>query len=98
MACAPIAQRQMPTAIIVPNVEIATQWREALTKFLDDPIIGQYGGNSKKLSGDIDIVTAQSISRTDSRTDYDYIIIRRIPPSRRRWPHPRPRGSQRPLR
>lgn len=69
----------MPTAIIVPNVEPATQWREALTKFLDGPTIGQYGGNSKKLSGDIDIVTAQSISRTDSRTDfltdYGYIII-----------------------
>lgn len=79
MACALIAHRQVPTAIIVPNVELATQWREALTKFLDGPTIGQYGGNSKKLSGDIDIVTAQSISRADSRTDfltdYGYIII-----------------------
>lgn len=79
MACALIAHRQVPTTIIVPNVELATQWREALTKFLDAPTIGQYGGNSKKLSGDIDIVTAQSISRTDSRTDflanYGYIII-----------------------
>lgn len=79
MACALIAHRQVPTAIIVPNVELATQWREALTKFLDAPTIGQYGGNSKKLSGDIDIVTAQSISRADSRTDfladYGYVII-----------------------
>lgn len=79
MACALIAHRQVPTAIIVPNVELATQWCEALTQFLDAPTIGQYGGNSKKLSGDIDIVTAQSISRTDSRTDflanYGYIII-----------------------
>ena len=79
MACALIAHRQVPTAIIVPNVELATQWREALTKFLDGPTIGQYGGNSKKLSGDIDIVTAQSISRADSRTDfladYGYVII-----------------------
>lgn len=71
MACALIAHRQVPTAIIVPNVELATQWREALTKFLDGPTIGQYAK--------IDIVTAQSISRTDSRTDfltdYGYIII-----------------------
>ena len=83
MACALIAHRQVPTAIIVPNVELAAQWRDALTTFLksheDTPAIGQLGGKSKKLSGDIDIITAQSISRTDSRTqflaDYGYIII-----------------------
>ncbi|CAM3258813.1 DEAD/DEAH box helicase [Corynebacterium gottingense] len=83
MACALIAHRQVPTAIIVPNVELAAQWRDALTTFLkgteDSPTIGQYGGKAKKLSGDIDIITAQSISRADSRTDfladYGYVII-----------------------
>lgn len=83
MACALIAHRQVPTAIIVPNVELAAQWRDALSTFLksheDTPAIGQLGGKSKKLSGDIDIITAQSISRADSRTqflaDYGYIII-----------------------
>ena len=79
MACALIAHRQVPTAIIVPNVELAAQWRDALTTFLNNPTIGQHGGKSKKLSGDIDIITAQSISRTDSRTqflaDYGYLII-----------------------
>ena len=87
MACALIAQRQVPTAIIVPNVELAAQWRDALTTFLkspensptQSPTIGQYGGKAKKLSGDIDIITSQSISRTDSRTDfladYGHIII-----------------------
>ncbi|TRX41928.1 DEAD/DEAH box helicase [Corynebacterium guaraldiae] len=79
MACAIIAQRQVPTAVIVPSRELATQWRQALKQFLPDVQVGQYSGTKKKLSGEIDIVTAQSISRSDSKTDflssYGHIIV-----------------------
>lgn len=70
MACAIIAQRQVPTAVIVPSRELATQWRQALKQFLPEAQVGQYSGTKKKLSGEIDIVTAQSISRSDSKTDF----------------------------
>lgn len=79
MACAIIAQRQVPTAVIVPSRELATQWRQALKQFLPEVQVGQYSGTKKKLSGEIDIVTAQSISRNDSKTDflssYGHIIV-----------------------
>lgn len=79
MACAIIAQRSVPTAVIVPSRELATQWRQALKRFLPEVQVGQYSGTKKKLSGEIDIVTAQSISRSDSKTDflsgYGHIII-----------------------
>ncbi|MCG7274880.1 DEAD/DEAH box helicase [Corynebacterium singulare] len=70
MACAIIAQRPVPTAVIVPSRELATQWRQALKQFLPDVQVGQYSGAKKKLSGVVDIVTAQSISRNDSKTDF----------------------------
>ena len=79
MACAIIAQRSVPTAVIVPSRELATQWRQALKQFLPDVQVGQYSGAKKKLSGVVDIVTAQSISRSDSKTDflssYGHIIV-----------------------
>lgn len=70
MACAIIAERSVPTAVIVPSRELATQWRQALKQFLPDVQVGQYSGAKKKLSGVVDIVTAQSISRNDSKTDF----------------------------
>ena len=70
MACAIIAQRSVPTAVIVPSRELATQWHKALKQFLPDVHVGQYSGAKKKLSGVVDIVTAQSISRNDSKTDF----------------------------
>ena len=79
MACAIIAQRSVPTAVIVPSRELATQWRQALKQFLPEVQVGQYSGSKKKLSGVVDIVTAQSISRSDSKTDflssYGHIIV-----------------------
>ena len=70
MACATIAERSVPTAVIVPSKELATQWRHALKQFLPEAQVGQYSGTKKKLSGVVDIVTAQSISRNDSKTDF----------------------------
>ncbi|QPK78586.1 DEAD/DEAH box helicase [Corynebacterium lizhenjunii] len=79
MACYIIAQRCVPTAIIVPNAELLNQWRRSFEEFLPGTPVGQYSGKKKKLSGVVDLITAQSISRVDSRTDfladYGHIIV-----------------------
>lgn len=70
MACKIIAERNVPTAVVVPNTELITQWKRALKTFLPDVAVGQHSGSKKRLSGAVDLVTAQSISRSDSRTDF----------------------------
>lgn len=61
MACATIAERGVSTAIVVNRAELATQWRERPTEFLDiDPKhIGQLGAGRRKRTGIIDIITLQ---------------------------------------
>ena len=68
MACATIAERGVSTAIVANRAELATQWRERLTEFLDiDPKhIGQLGAGRRKRTGIIDIITMQSIARKDA--------------------------------
>ena len=81
MACATIAERGVSTAIIVNRAELATQWRERLTEFLDiDPkLIGQLGAGRRKRTGIIDIIMLQSIARKDTDpsllNDYGYVIV-----------------------
>lgn len=81
MACATIAERGVSTAIIVNRAELATQWRERLTEFLDiDPKhIGQLGAGRSKRTGIIDIIMLQSIARKDADpsllNDYGYVIV-----------------------
>jgi len=60
-ACATIAERGVSTAIVVNRAELATQWRERLTEFLEiDPKhIGQLGAGRRKRTGIIDIITMQ---------------------------------------
>lgn len=70
MACKIIAERNVPTAVVVPSTELITQWKRALKTFLPDVAVGQHSGSKKKLSGAVDLVTAQSISRGDSQTDF----------------------------
>lgn len=70
MACHIIAERSVPTAIVVPNTELVSQWRKSFEQFLPGTPVGQYSGQKKKLSGSIDIITAQSISRSASKTDF----------------------------
>lgn len=64
IACALIAERALPTAIIVNRAELVEQWRERLTQFLDiDPRqIGQLGNGRRKRTQVIDIVMLQSIA------------------------------------
>jgi len=81
MACATIVERAVSTAIIVNRAELATQWRERLTEFLDiDPkLIGQLGAGRRKRTGIIDIIMLQSIARKDADpsllNDYGYVIV-----------------------
>jgi superfamily II DNA or RNA helicase len=81
MACATIAERAMSTAIVVNRAELATQWRERLTEFLDiDPkLIGQLGAGKRKRTGIIDIVMLQTIARREADpavlNDYGYVIV-----------------------
>lgn len=81
IACAMIAERRVPTAIIVNRSELAAQWRDRLTRFLDvEPRrIGQLGSGRRKRGGLIDIVMLQSIShRAADPTildEYGQIII-----------------------
>ena len=85
MACATIAERGVSTAIVVNRAELATQWRERLTEFLDiDPKhIGQLGAGRRKRTGIIDIIMLQSIARKDADptllNDYGYVIVDECP-------------------
>ncbi|WP_256041546.1 DEAD/DEAH box helicase [Cryobacterium sp. SO1] len=64
IACALIAERGLPTAVIVNRAELVEQWRERLGQFLDvDPRqIGQLGNGRRKRTHVIDIVMLQSIA------------------------------------
>lgn len=64
IACAMIAERQVPTAIIVNRAELATQWRARLSQFLgvEPSKVGQLGAGRRKLNGRLDIIMLQSIS------------------------------------
>ncbi|WP_166671178.1 DEAD/DEAH box helicase [Cryobacterium psychrophilum] len=64
IACALIAERGLPTAVIVNRAELVDQWRERLGQFLDiDPRqIGQLGNGRRKRTHVIDIVMLQSIA------------------------------------
>lgn len=81
MGCALIAERHVPTAILVNRAELLHQWRERLTTFLDieDKQIGQLGNGRKKRKGVVDLIMMQSISRRDSDPtileDYGQIIV-----------------------
>ena len=81
IACGLIAERQLPTAILVNRAELLQQWRERLLEFLnlEDKQIGQLGSGRKKRKGLVDLIMLQSISRRGSNPaileEYGHIII-----------------------
>jgi superfamily II DNA or RNA helicase len=81
IACASIAERGLPTAILVNRAELATQWRERLTQFLELDVkqIGQFGAGRTKRRGLVDIIMLQSITRRDGDPtildEYGYVIV-----------------------
>lgn len=64
IACALIAERATPTAILVNRAELLEQWRTRLSEFLaiDEKQIGQLGNGRHKRRGRIDLIMMQSIS------------------------------------
>lgn len=64
MACALIAERATPTAILVNRAELVQQWRDRLTGFLDiiDKQLGQLGAGRRKRRGVVDLIMMQSIA------------------------------------
>ncbi len=68
MACALIAARASPTAVLVNRAELLQQWRARLTEFLsiDEKQIGQLGNGRHKRHGTIDLIMMQSIAHRDA--------------------------------
>lgn len=64
MACALIAARAVPTAILLNRAELLQQWRLRLTEFLslEDKQIGQLGAGRRKRKGVVDLIMMQSIA------------------------------------
>lgn len=81
IACALVAARSTPTAILVNRAELLQQWRARLTEFLsiDDKQIGQLGNGRRKRRGVIDLIMMQSIAHRsgDPRVleEYGQIIV-----------------------
>ena len=69
MALAMIAKYKVSTLIILPGKELLKQWKRQIDIFIKYPqaklkrdhYIGEYTGNKKKLTGNIDIATIQSL-------------------------------------
>lgn len=81
IACALIAERQVPTAILVNNTQLIGQWRESLATFLglEHQAIGQFGDGKRKLSGQVDLIMVQSLRARNAAPNllqgYGQIIV-----------------------
>lgn len=81
IACALIAARATPTAILVNRAELLQQWRTRLTEFLsiDDTQIGQLGNGRRKRRGVVDLIMMQSIAHRSGEPsvleEYGQIIV-----------------------
>lgn len=69
MALAMVAKYKVSALIILPGKELLKQWQKQIDTFIDYPkaklkrdhYIGEYTGNKKKLKGNLDIATIQSL-------------------------------------
>lgn len=81
MACALIAERATPTAILVNRAELLAQWRDRLQQFLGltEKQIGQFGAGRRKLRGVVDLIMMQSVAHRNANPsmleEYGQIII-----------------------
>jgi superfamily II DNA or RNA helicase len=81
IACGLIANRQLPTLIVVDRQPLVEQWRERLGEFLGIAAkeIGQIGGGRNKTKGAIDIAMAQSLARREDLSEiakaYGLVIV-----------------------
>ncbi|MEX2555217.1 MAG: DEAD/DEAH box helicase family protein [Actinomycetota bacterium] len=67
IACALIAERQLPTLILAHSKPLLEQWRTRLQTLLGLPSkqIGQRGGGRRKLTGIVDLAMIQSLKAVD---------------------------------
>ncbi|WP_422865806.1 DEAD/DEAH box helicase [Corynebacterium phoceense] len=74
IACALIAQRRVPTAVIVRTRELAAQWHDRLTRFLD-----VLPGTKAKPTHVVDIISAVALGRKDTDASflekYGHVIV-----------------------
>ena len=76
-----IAQRNVPTLVLVHRQQLLDQWRERLAMFLELPIeqIGQIGGGKTKRTGKIDVAVIQSLYQEQAVKDfveeYGHIVV-----------------------
>jgi superfamily II DNA or RNA helicase len=81
IACALIAKRSVPTAILVNRADLLQQWRTRLVEYLSitDKEIGQLGGGRRKRKGAVDLIMMQSIAHRAGDPsvleDYGQVII-----------------------
>ena len=81
MACALIAERAVPTVILVNRADLLQQWRTRLTEFLSlsDKQIGQLGGGRRKRKGVVDLIMMQSIAHRNGDPsileEYGQVIV-----------------------
>ncbi|MGH2789316.1 MAG: DEAD/DEAH box helicase [Actinomycetota bacterium] len=68
MACSVIAQRSVPTIVLVHRKPLLDQWRTQTTELLDipDSAIGQIGGGRNKPTRIVDLGMIQSLARAEN--------------------------------
>ena len=81
IACAAIAQRKLPTLILVHRKQLADQWRKQLLEFTDltKDLIGVFGPDERQRSGLVDIAMLQTLARDHDLENplrgYGHIIV-----------------------
>jgi superfamily II DNA or RNA helicase len=81
IACALIAERKLPTLILVHRKQLADQWKQQLLQFTDlkKNQIGAFGTEERRRTGLVDIGMLQTLARDNSPdqplSGYGHIVI-----------------------
>lgn len=81
LACALIADRAVPTLVIVDRRPLVAQWRSRLQEHLGigKDCVGQLGGGKDRASGIVDVAMAQSLARRvdleEATASYGLVVV-----------------------